>query len=98
MLGQSYHTVHFPPEPNSRPLVADRGVLAGPSERAATGPISGPRRPSRPDLHLPPILRPAGVEGARPVRAVIGVGAEEVPQALEQVGGAALAPQAVVVG
>ena len=58
---------------------------------------SGRRAPSA-DLDLGAVLRPAGVEHARPVEAAIGVGAEIVAQALQEVGGPAGAAEAVVIG
>src|ERR1700722_17610855 len=50
------------------------------------------------DFDLVPVLAPAGVETAFLVEAAIGMGAEIVAQALQQVRWAPRAPQSVVIG
>src|SRR6187397_1274163 len=67
-----------------------RGCAAGGVSEFFNGLLGG--------LDFGAVLRPAGVEGAFLVHAPVGVGAEEVALALDQVRGTALAPVAVVVG
>src|SRR5580698_4248923 len=50
------------------------------------------------DFDLVSVLTPAGMKTAFPVEAAIGVGAEIVAQALQQIRWAARAPQPVIIG
>src|ERR1700733_9746198 len=66
--------------------------------RVGRKPREAPSAPRRLDFDLVPVLTPAGVETALLVETAIGVGAEIVAQALQQVRWTPRAPQPVVIG